>query len=135
MGMRPQRRAQARGDTGALGPLRGRTYAHGRRHCSALRVPPAKEKKSLTAKAAEDTKETILEPNTEENAKTSPSMEWPHPRRRWTLVKLVMYHPRVAITSLGAVLADLGLNLLCSLGALGGTAFLRLALRPPRPPR
>ena len=24
---------------GALGPLRGRTYAHGRRHCSALRVP------------------------------------------------------------------------------------------------
>ena len=25
--------------SGALGPLRGRTYAHGRRHCSALRVP------------------------------------------------------------------------------------------------
>ena len=99
MGMRPQRRARARGDTGALGPLRGRTYAHGRRHCSALRVPPAKEKKSLTAKAAEDTKETILEPNTEENAKTSPSMEWPHPRR-WTPVNLVMHHPGVAITPL-----------------------------------
>ena len=65
MGMRPQRRAWARGDTGALAPLRGRTYAHGRRHCSALRVPPAKEKKSLTAKAAEDAKGTTIRINPE----------------------------------------------------------------------
>src|SRR6185295_13453188 len=35
-----------------LARLRGRTYAHGRRHCFALRVPPADEKNSLTAKAA-----------------------------------------------------------------------------------
>ena len=54
---------------------------------------PAKEEKSLTAKAAEDTKETIFEPTPEENAKTSPSLEWPHPRRRWTLVNLVVDHP------------------------------------------
>ena len=71
---------------------------------------PAKEQKSLTAKAAEDTKETIFEPTTEENAKTSPSMECPHARQRWTLVNLVVYHSVVAITSLGAVLADLGLH-------------------------
>jgi hypothetical protein len=30
---------EGRGKCGALGPLRGRTYAHGRRHCSALRGP------------------------------------------------------------------------------------------------
>ena len=29
--------------TGSLGPLRGRTYAQGRRHCSALRVPARQE--------------------------------------------------------------------------------------------
>ena len=95
---------------------------------------PAKEKKSLTAKAAVDAKGPIFEPTQKRNAKTAPSTEWPHPRRRRTLVHLLVYHP-VAITSLGAVLADLGLNLLCSLRVLGGKAFLRLALRAPRPPR
>ena len=71
---------------------------------------PAKEEKSLTAKAAEHAKGPISEPTSEENAKTSPSMECPHARQRWTLVNLVVYHSVVAITSLGAVLADLGLN-------------------------
>ena len=96
---------------------------------------PAKEKKSLTAKAAEDAKETIFKPIPEENAKTSPSLEWIHPRRRWTLVNLVVYHPGVTIASLGAVLADLGLNLLCFLCVLGGKAFQRLPSRPPRSSR
>ena len=68
--------------TGALGPLRGRTYAHGRRHCSALRVPPAKEEKSLTAKAAVDAKGTMFDSLQERNAKTTPSMEMATHRAR-----------------------------------------------------
>jgi hypothetical protein len=42
---------------------------------------PAKEEKSLTAKAAVDAKGVMFESPQERNAKTTPSMEWVYPRR------------------------------------------------------
>ena len=85
---------------------------------------PAKEEKSLTAKAAKDVKETIFEPTPEKNAKTSPSMEMAISATTGpSLVaccKSVAYHSGGAITTLGAVLAGLEMNLLLSLRVLGG---------------
>ena len=37
----------------------------------------AEEEKSSTAEGAMDANEAIIEPNSKENAKTTPSMEWP----------------------------------------------------------
>src|SRR5262249_37316862 len=43
----------------------------------------AKEKKSFTAEAAVHAKCKVFEPTPRENAKTTPSMEWPHRACDW----------------------------------------------------
>ena len=83
---------------------------------------PAKEEKSLTAKAAVDAKCKISEPTPGENAKTTPSMEWPQRACNWAGLQpgQSILTGAAAISPLGVVLAD------------SGVESLLFSSRPPR---